>query len=474
MSDTTATDPRWLERGQASSGNRTPIALLLAWSMAEPWRVGQIAFLSDREPCWILGRGAGGEGAPEARVAFCEQRPGSVRSTQPLGGQGLSRRQLRLTVGSGRLELERAGRNAVLVNGREVESGSVGDGDVLSIAGELVLYCVARAPGAISSRGEPPAFAFGAPDAFGIVGESPRAWQLRDEIRFAARRRQHMLILGPSGSGKELAARAAHGQSERCAGPFVSRNAATLPAGIIDAELFGTVKNYPNAGTPERAGLVGAANGGTLFLDELPELAETLQAHLLRLLDSGEYQRLGDNRVRHVDLRVFGASNRELEAFKHDIAARFTLRLEMPGLDALRQDVPLLVRHLLCALAERDRGLGARFFESTPRGVEPRIAPELIEALLRHRFTHHVRELESLLLLSMGKSRGDHLELTPELATRLDPTAAAATAEELSVERIRAALDRQRGSVTAAARELGLKNRDVLYRLMKQLGVKAG
>ncbi len=118
-------------------------------------------------------------------------------------------------------------------------------------------------------------------------------------LAFAAQSSHHVLVQGDSGSGKELAARAIHALSSRQRGPFVTRNAATLPEGLVDAELFGTVRGYPHAGSPERRGVIGEADGGTLFLDEIGELRHDLQAHLLRVLDhGGEYQRLGDARTR--------------------------------------------------------------------------------------------------------------------------------------------------------------------------------
>ena len=132
-----------------------------------------------------------------------------------------------------------------------------------------------------------------------------------------------MLVRGESGTGKELCAAAIHGLSARGARPLVARNAATFPAGLVDAELFGNAKNYPNPGTAERDGLIGEADGTTLFLDEIGELPAAPQAHLLRVLDrNGEYQRLGDSRPRCADLRVVAATDRAVSELKHDFAAR--------------------------------------------------------------------------------------------------------------------------------------------------------
>src|SRR6185503_16398678 len=115
------------------------------------------------------------------------------------------------------------------------------------------------------------------------------------------------------------AARALHELSPRAERRLVSRNAATLPSGLMDAELFGNAKNYPNPGMAERAGLIGEANGGTLFLDEIGELPAELQAHLLRVLDGdGEYQRLGDAQQRRSDFRLVAATNRDPSSLKHD------------------------------------------------------------------------------------------------------------------------------------------------------------
>ena len=184
------------------------------------------------------------------------------------------------------------------------------------------------------------------------MGETPAGWALRDRIAFAAHADGHVLVHGESGTGKELCAAAIHGLSARFERSLVACNAVTFPTGLVDVELFGNAKNYPNPGTAERDGLIGEADGTTLFVDEIGELPATLQAHLLRVLDrKGEYQRLGEARVRCADLRVVAATNRAVTELKHDFAARFTLKVEVPPLSARAADVPLLVRHLLARVA---------------------------------------------------------------------------------------------------------------------------
>src|SRR5262249_39430583 len=156
-------------------------------------------------------------------------------------------------------------------------------------------------PARLPAPPEAGAHPFGEPDADGLVGESPAMWALRGAIAAAARRDLHALVLGPSGTGKELVARAIHARSARSGRPLVARNAATIPESLMDAELFGNVRSYPNPGTPERAGLIGQAHRSTLFLDEIAELPVSLQAHLLRVLDEGDYQRLGEATARKSD-----------------------------------------------------------------------------------------------------------------------------------------------------------------------------
>jgi DNA-binding NtrC family response regulator len=448
------------------------LALVIAWSSDEPRRIGEVALFGERGGPQTLGRG---EGDGEPRVRFFRQRPGRLAPDEPLSGVALSRRQLTVSPVRGGLEVERVGRCAMLVNGGQVEKAVVAPGDTLHLRGQLLLLCTRRVrsiPKAAYFR-EESLGEFGEPDAVGILGESPALWRLREDVAFAANAARHVLLHGESGTGKELAARAVHDLSARKGKAFVSRNAATLPAGLIDAELFGNAKNYPNPGMTERAGLIGQADGGTLFLDEIAELPFDQQAHLLRVLDGdGEYQRLGDPEARRSSFILVAATNREVGALKHDVAARFPLRVELPSLDARREDIPLLVRHLLLLAAKRSPQIGGRFVFGRPGGrAEVRVDPALVEALLGKSYETNIRELDALLWRAMAASPGDTVVLTDELRKESQTRARVA---EPGAEEIRAALEEAQGSVSAAARALGVKSRFALYRLMKKHGIGGG
>ena len=442
--------------------------VVIAWSLEEPDRVGEAAPI---EQASMLGRGTVDEDGKQSRVVFQRQRPSGMRPTPPLAGQRISREQLVLRPRGQRLEVENTGRCKLYVNGVLTDSATVGHGDVLRLHWAMVLLVVRR-PKAFSPLNHYPgdrSFPFGSPDPDGIVGESPAAWHLRDTLAFAARSQQHVLLLGDTGAGKELAAHAVHTLSPRAKRSFVARNAATLPASLVDAELFGTVKDYPNVGSPLRPGLIAEADGGTLFLDEIGELPASLQPHLLRVLDrDGEYQRLGDSAMRRSDLRLVAATNRHIEELKRDFAARLKMRVRVPGLAERIEDIPLLVNHLLRTFAATHPDLTERFFEAD--GSHPRLAPELIETLLRHDYLEHTRELERALLVAFSTSGDKFIALTPEVSDALSRHASEET-PELTREAIESALSQAGGSVTRAAQALGLKNRFVLYRLMKKLGV---
>jgi two-component system nitrogen regulation response regulator GlnG/two-component system response regulator HydG len=189
-------------------------------------------------------------------------------------------------------------------------------------------------------------------------------------------------------------------------------------------------------------------------------------------MDQGDYQRLGEATQRRSDFRLVAATNREPSSLKHDFAARFPLRVRLPGLNERLEDVPLLVRRILLRLCASDASLVDRFFERRQGHLaEPRVEPELVEWLLRHRYTTHVRELERLLWLAISTSQDDFVAATPEFLREVAADEAR-VAPEPDRQAIEQALGNARGNVTKAARLLGLRNRYVLYRLMKKVGLE--
>jgi two-component system nitrogen regulation response regulator GlnG/two-component system response regulator HydG len=441
------------------------LCFVLVWAAEEHERLGEIVIPEDGA---VFGRGPlESEDDDEPRVGLARLEPRKRPAVVSLESPFLSRRQLKFSVppsGDG-VDIEVVGRKALRVADTEMRAATVREGDLFEIDGIYAFYC-ARRPVSLAEAPLDRRKRFGHADDHGIVGESPAAWSLRSAVDFAGGRNAHVLVTGASGTGKELVAQAIHRLSARAKKEIVSRNAATFPSGLIDAELFGNLANYPNVGMPERAGLIGQADGSTLFLDEIGELPSDLQAHLLRVLDSGEYQRLGDSRRRVADFRLIAATNRAADELKEDVAARLALRIQLPGLDERREDVPLLARHILQRTAARDPALAKRFF----RADEPRLSVELARALVLHDYTTHVRELENLLLRSAASSRGDELELTKD-AKKLVRFVARPAPREVGPEEIRAALARHGGVKDKAWRELGLPSRHALHRLLKKLDI---
>ena len=475
MTDSTTLDTAGLSE-RALGEKADTLALVVAWYEREPSRVGEV-LLVPREGHSVFGRGAAeGQEAGAERLGLIRQRPGSNERTPPLDNPFLSRQQLKLTIDGDAILVENVGKRPLLVDGTPVSRIHVRPGDVVEIKQQRLFYCAPRpmrleAPRFLEKAARIP---FGEVDAHGILGESPVAWALRDQIAFFGGRAGHVILVGESGTGKELIAQAIHALSSRADRKLVSRSAATFPPGLIDAELFGNVANYPNPGMPERPGLIGAADGSTLFLDEIGELPSELQAHLLRVLDrGGDYQRLGESKRRAADVRLVAATNRGVHELKHDLAARLGLRMLVPTLNDRRSDVPLLARHLLRRIAAEDAVIGKRFLDAATK--EPRITLPLVRALLRHTYRTHVRELETLLWTSLGESTTDALELTAGVRASLAASPSApvspAKTEEISAEAIAESLARNGGMREKVWRELGMANRHVLKRLIKKYGL---
>lgn len=333
--DTTVTSQRGVGP-RAASIERVVPAIVILWSDREPHRVGEVALLEGTGP-WVVGR----KSDDLDQVAFVRQRIGKHEHTGALTGDSLSRRQLVIQEDEDGITIANVGKGRLLVNGDAVQRETIADGDVFEIAGHYLFFLTSRPPRAIATQHVTTLHAFGEADAWGIVGESPATWKLRDDLGFVAAANAHVLVRGASGTGKELAAAAIHGLSTRARSPFVSENCANFSPGLMASELFGNERGYPNPGMPERPGLLGAADGGTLMFDEIGELPHELQAQLLRFFDSGRYHRVGDAREREADVRFIGATNRPASALKHDLFARFQLAIEMPGLVDRREDIPL-------------------------------------------------------------------------------------------------------------------------------------
>jgi two-component system nitrogen regulation response regulator GlnG/two-component system response regulator HydG len=465
------------ERGPAR-GEADANVLVVAWYPEDPERVGEIAVVPGTGRPLIFGR-AGGRDATRI-LLFGPRR---LEPRPPLGSRRLSREQLEIRCVEDELQVRRIGECPMHVNGVRRDEGVLRPGDTLRFGQTLVLLYTRRPARIPPQRYLDPAHVgrFGAADGAGIVGESPAIWSLRDRLAFAAKSGAHVLLTGESGTGKELAARAIHRFSNRASRPFVARNAATLPAGLIDAELFGNVRNYPNPGMPERPGLVGLADHGHLFLDEIGELPADLQAHLLRVLDAdGEYQRLGDSVVRRADLCLLGATNRGPEEIKHDLAARFTVRVDVPPLSARREDIPWLIHHIVGRAAEKSPALAARFLaEGAGDRAAVRADARLVDELLRRPFKTNARELEAALWEAMARSEGDTIAWAPQRAAgeaevRRPPASSRRRRNPgPAADAIRAALARAEGNVGQAAEAMGLSSRYALYRLMKKYGIAA-
>lgn len=478
-------DPTLTYQTQFSSAFGQPepemlTALILLWSLDEPERVGEVLLIPSGSPgpVKVYGREAPGQLATEDRVRLARQRPGQL---EPLGltrSLRISRKQLSLRcLKDGSLEVINQGRCALLHNGVKTNNARVSVGDTIELKEQQVFLCIRRTSWmeSLPENITIPLHGFGEADRHGIVGESPAIWKTRSQISFAAARQTHVLIHGASGTGKELVAKGLHALSGRGHRPLVARNAATFPEGLIDAELFGNAKGFPNPGMKERPGLIGEADGSTLFLDEFGELPSEMQAHLLRVMDEGEYQRLGESNTRRSEFRLVAATNRPLEQLKHDVAARLKIRLFLSDLNARREDIPLLARHLLRHIAIQDPAIAKRFFQGGSVGGEARLSPALISALARHHYTTHIRELEGFIWEAMANSSRDYLDITPGMhfifeVPSEDHTASTESVDPTSIdpEVLRESLERNEWVQARVWKELGLKNRFVLRRLMKK------
>jgi DNA-binding NtrC family response regulator len=307
-----------------------------------------------------------------------------------------------------------------------------------------------------------------APTARGadFIATSPAMRPVLEIIERVGPSDANVLIRGENGTGKGLVARALHLASRRAARPLVTVNAGGLSETIFESELFGHVKGAFTDARADRVGRFELADGGTLFLDEIANVPPAQQAKLLRVVETGEFERVGSSQTRRVDVRLLSATNASLEdevsagRFRQDLLFRLnTVEIRLPPLRDRREDIPLLAAHFLTRHAQRYRKSAASF------------DPAAIKALLDHGWAGNVRELdhvvERAVLMSTGPSIGrSDLGLQPPSEQRIDDM----SIEDVEALLIRKALVRYDGNVSRAAEALGL-SRGALYRRMQRYGL---
>jgi DNA-binding NtrC family response regulator len=296
------------------------------------------------------------------------------------------------------------------------------------------------------------------------------------------------MILGDTGTGKELVARSLHEKSHRAGASFIPVNCGALPENLVESELFGHRKGAFTGAESNRKGLFEVANGGTLFLDEVGELDKSVQVKLLRFLESGEIRRVGENDPFRVDVRVLCATNRDLrdmigtDQFREDLFFRLnTFEIHVPPLRERKEDLKLLSHHLL------------KRFSSRRGSPVPELSPEAIEALQAHDWPGNVRELANAMerahiLSAGGPIRPEHLPT--QIPARRGggagssfgsaavsgphfpiPTIAGGgppSLRDIEMKYIQMVLEKHNGNKPAASKELGISLK-TLYNKINQL-----
>jgi formate hydrogenlyase transcriptional activator len=308
-----------------------------------------------------------------------------------------------------------------------------------------------------------------------MIGDSPRFRQILRQIETVAPTNASVLILGETGTGKELVARAIHELSTRRARTFVKLNCSAIPTGLLESELFGHERGAFTGAISQKLGRFELAHQGTLFLDEVGDIPLELQPKLLRALQEQEFERLGSTRTILVDARVVAATNRDLEKmigegqFRSDLFYRLNVfPIRVPPLRERREDIPTLVRYF----TQRHSRLLNRHIES--------IASETMESLTRYDWPGNVRELENLIERAVILARGPLLRISGSELRQLEARAVTVavgsgkTLEEAEREHIVQVLEETNWVVAGrqgAASRLGMK-RTTLQSRMKKLGIR--
>jgi len=301
--------------------------------------------------------------------------------------------------------------------------------------------------------------------AFGLVGISPAMARLRQLIPLLARSSESVLVIGETGTGKELVARGLHEQGPRCAGPFVVHNVAATPSELSESLFFGHARGAFSGAHADHAGLFEQASGGTLFLDEMDSLPLALQPKLLRALECRRIQRVGGNVDRSVDVRIVAASATDVSelvargTFRADLYYRLRqLEVVMPPLRDRPEDIPLLIDHILCEW-------------TCERGQTARLSPLAEDLVLAHHWPGNVRELRNALRGAAVLAESG--VITPQQLPRAVRNAGGSTPvverlENVERQAIARALDRAGGNQSQAARLLGIDRGTLARKLLRR------
>src|SRR5580704_814018 len=304
--------------------------------------------------------------------------------------------------------------------------------------------------------------------AAGFVATSPPMRQVREMVEQVGPSDANVMITGENGTGKGVVARMLHQSSLRSAQPLITVNMGGLPEGVFESEMFGHVKGVFTDARADRAGRFELADNGTLFLDEIANLTPTQQAKLLRVLETGEFERVGSSKTRRADVRILTATNAELQneiesgKFREDLFFRLnTIQIHLPPLRERAEDIPSLAGEFLTELMQRYRKQIHGFH------------PDAITALQTYAWPGNVRELRHVMERAVLLTRSETIQVS-DLGLRGAP-AKAPQLEELNLEAaelflINRALARHNGNAQLAAKDLGL-SRSAFYRRLQKFGI---
>ncbi|HET9792815.1 MAG TPA: sigma 54-interacting transcriptional regulator [Thermoanaerobaculia bacterium] len=368
--------------------------------------------------------------------------------------------------------------NGTFVNGVPVRERVLESGDEVRIGSSVFFFWTEEDPAAAAEIPDGSTARLAPADrplpklSSDFVGESRAIREAGAALLRAAASEATVLILGESGTGKELAARTIHRASLRARGPFVAMSGATLTEPLLESELFGHERGAFTGAVAQKRGRLETADGGTFFLDEVGELPPAVQAKLLRVLETRQFERVGGNRTISVDVRFVAATNRDLEAatregsFRRDLFYRLNVvAIRLPPLRERRDDVPLLARFFAARFAEKSG--------KPPRGL----SPDAQKALMRYDWPGNVRELANAIERAIVLGEGDAIRVEDLPESVLESSAGEASGEYHALvasakrDLVRKAIDDAGGNVSEAARRLGL-HPNYLFRLVKNLGVR--